>query len=143
MHEATSTILLNAVDLELAFPVVNDASGSETMGTVELDEHLERALLRFPTELQPGPHTLAIRFDGVLNDELRGFYRSTFTDDAGTTHTIATTQFEATDARRAFPCFDEPALKATFYGDTRRTCGPRGLLERADRRRAAARRRAP
>ena len=57
---------------------------------------------------------LSVGFRGTLNDQLRGFYRSTFTDDAGATHTIATTQFESTDARRAFPCFDEPAFKATY-----------------------------
>ena len=61
-----------------------------------------------------GPARLLIRFDGVLNDRLRGFYRSIYTDDSGRTRTIATTQFQSTDARRAFPCFDEPALKATF-----------------------------
>jgi puromycin-sensitive aminopeptidase len=54
------------------------------------------------------------RFTGTLNDKLRGFYRSTFTDDAGATHTIATTQFESVDARRAFPCWDEPDRKAVF-----------------------------
>ena len=53
-------------------------------------------------------------FRGRLNDQLRGFYRSTYTDDDGVEHTIATTQFEATDARRAFPCWDEPDLKAVF-----------------------------
>jgi puromycin-sensitive aminopeptidase len=55
-----------------------------------------------------------VEYRGVLNDKLRGFYRSTFTDDAGTEHVIATTQFEATDARRAFPCWDEPDRKAVF-----------------------------
>ena len=64
--------------------------------------------------LAPGPCTLTCRFTGTLNDKLRGFYRSTFTDDAGETHTIATTQFESVDARRAFPCWDEPDRKAVF-----------------------------
>ena len=50
----------------------------------------------------------------MLNDKLHGFYRSQYTDAAGKTFTIATTQFEATDARRALPCWDEPALKAVF-----------------------------
>ena len=58
---------------------------------------------------------LHVRFRGVLNDQLRGFYRSTFKDDSrqrqGHRHV---TQFEATSARRAFPCWDEPDLKAVF-----------------------------
>ena len=53
-------------------------------------------------------------FTGTLNDQLRGFYRSTFTDDDGDQRVIATTQFESTNARRAFPCWDEPDLKAVF-----------------------------
>ena len=57
---------------------------------------------------------ISIEFAGVLNDKLHGFYRSEFTDGGGVTHVIATTQFEATDARRAFPCFDEPDRKAVF-----------------------------
>jgi puromycin-sensitive aminopeptidase len=57
---------------------------------------------------------LRIKFRGILNDKLHGFYRSQYTDAAGKAHTVATTQFEATDARRAFPCWDEPAMKAVY-----------------------------
>ena len=56
----------------------------------------------------------SISFTGILNDKLRGFYRSTYRDDAGTEHVIATTQMQATDCRRAFPCWDEPDFKAVF-----------------------------
>ena len=57
---------------------------------------------------------MQVTFDGTLNDQLHGFYRSTYTADDGTEHTIATTQFQSTDARRCFPCWDEPEYKATF-----------------------------
>ena len=70
--------------------------------------------LRSSGEIAPGRYRLSCRFSGILNDRLCGFYRSTFVDDSGTEHTLATTQFEETDARRAFPCYDEPALKAIF-----------------------------
>jgi aminopeptidase N len=59
-------------------------------------------------------YVLTMDFAGILNDQMRGFYRSAYHALDGSTKTMATTQFEATDARRAFPCFDEPALKATF-----------------------------
>ena len=57
---------------------------------------------------------LDTEFTGLLNDKLHGFYRSTFTDAEGEPQVIATTQFESTDARRAFPCWDEPEYKAVF-----------------------------
>lgn len=57
---------------------------------------------------------LHIKFTGILNDNLAGFYRSSYKNKAGETKYMATTQMEPTDARRAFPCFDEPALKAKF-----------------------------
>ncbi|MGZ4149221.1 MAG: M1 family metallopeptidase, partial [Actinomycetota bacterium] len=62
---------------------------------------------------EPGEWTLSLVFAGALNDRLTGLYRSTF-DDAGVERVIAATHFEATDARMAFPCWDEPDLKATF-----------------------------
>ena len=50
----------------------------------------------------------------MLNDKLRGFYRSTYVDGDGVEQVIATTQMQATDCRRAFPCWDEPEFKAVF-----------------------------
>ena len=69
----------------------------------------EQATFLFPKELPAGKVTLAIQYTGVLNDKLRGFYLS-----KTKTRNYAVTQFEPTDARRAFPSFDEPALKATY-----------------------------
>lgn len=53
-------------------------------------------------------------FAGVISNSLQGFYCSTYTDDEGKEHKIGVTQFEASDARRALPCWDEPAAKAVF-----------------------------
>ena len=61
-----------------------------------------------------GRWRLKLTFTGVLNDKLRGFYRSKYKNAEGEWRWLAATQFEATDARRAFPCWDEPAFKAVF-----------------------------
>ncbi len=78
------------------------------------DDELEQVSFAANGTLPLGPAIVSCRFTGTLNDQLRGFYRSTFTDEAGQTHTIATTQLESVDARRAFPCWDEPDRKAIF-----------------------------
>ena len=57
---------------------------------------------------------LVIDFVGSLNNQMAGFYRSHYKDVNGKDKIVASTQFEALDARRAFPCVDEPAAKATF-----------------------------
>jgi aminopeptidase 2 len=57
---------------------------------------------------------LQFKFTGTLNDKMAGFYRSTYKNTDGSEAILATSQLEATDARRAFPCFDEPSLKAEF-----------------------------
>src|SRR5271170_2362038 len=77
--------------------------------TTTLDAAKEQATFAFANELPAGRVTLAIRYTGILNDKLRGFYLS-----KTKARNYAVTQFESTDARRAFPSFDEPALKATF-----------------------------
>ena len=81
---------------------------------IDVDARLQRITLSLSGEAAAGPWILHLAFQGTMNDKLRGFYRSTYTDEDGQEHTIATTQFEAADARRAFPCWDEPDLKAVF-----------------------------
>jgi len=76
---------------------------------VALDESAQTATLTVPQPIARGATEIHIRYTGILNDKLRGFYTS-----KGPKRSYAVTQFESTDARRAFPCFDEPAFKATF-----------------------------
>ena len=113
VHEATDTVVLNAAELELHEATV--VQGDERRAAaIALDAEAERATLTLAEPLEPGAAVVSLTFSGVLNDKLAGFYRSTFKDDAGDEQVIATTQFEATDARRAFPCWDEPDRKASF-----------------------------
>jgi puromycin-sensitive aminopeptidase len=114
VHRATDELVCNAADLSIDGAEVVTADGSVLAATVSLDPDAERATFRVDGQVPAGTATLRCTFTGELNDRLRGFYRSTFTDDAGVTHTIATTQMESTDARRAFPCWDEPDRKAVF-----------------------------
>ncbi len=110
----TATITMNAADLAVQTATVTAAGGPTHDATTELDAAAERVTLNLGQEIDSGDIVITIEFSGILNDKLHGFYRSTFVDSGGVTRTIATTQFEATDARRAFPCFDEPDAKAVF-----------------------------
>jgi puromycin-sensitive aminopeptidase len=114
VKEPVTEILLNAAELAIQAVRVETADGAVVEGSAALDEEAERARLMFPSPIPAGEHRLTLRFTGILNDRLHGFYRSTYKDAAGGSHTIAATQFEATDARRGFPCWDEPSLKAVF-----------------------------
>ena len=114
VQEPTTEIVLNAAELEIIEATIKNEGGVSLRGTIELDETMERCRLTFSDKLRPGTWRLSLAFKGTLNDKLRGFYRSTYKDQAGATHVLAATQFEATDARRAFPCWDEPDFKAVF-----------------------------
>ena len=112
--EPVTTISLNAIDLEVSPASLRSGQLAAVSAPPVLDQTYETAAFTFDAPLEVGPATIALSFKGVLNDQLRGFYLSTFEDPDGETHRIATTQFESTDARRAFPCWDEPAFKATY-----------------------------
>ena len=103
-----ATITLNAAELAFDDVVVTDGTGSQA-ARVTLDEKAETATLAVPRAIAKGPATIQITYAGILNDQLRGFYLSRANGRA-----YAVSQMEATDARRAFPSFDEPAFKATF-----------------------------
>ena len=113
--QPTSTITLNCVEIDIQSSrlVLGDGTAVLLKDTV-FDRAKETVTLTFDSEIPTGRAQLEIRFTGELNDKLRGFYRSRYIDVEGRERFLATTQFEATDARRAFPCWDEPALKATF-----------------------------
>jgi aminopeptidase N len=105
----TSEIVLNAAEID--FEAVTITGGSTTQkANVKVDKEKEMATLTVGSAIQPGPATIQIRYTGILNNELRGFYLGKDNDG----RKYAATQLEATDARRAFPSFDEPAYKATF-----------------------------
>lgn len=112
--QPTTTIVMNAVDLTIGQADIAGLTGAHRAVSIELDEPIQRCRLTFAQAIAPGEWTLRLTFQGTLNDKLRGFYRSTYKDQSGTTRTMAATQFEATDARRAFPCWDEPDFKAVF-----------------------------
>jgi puromycin-sensitive aminopeptidase len=112
--EPVEEIVLNAVDLQVGPGRLERAGTTLEVTAVRLDVESERAHLRLSETAEPGEWTLHLSFSGALSERMDGFYRSTYEDEQGVTRTIGTTQFESTDARRAFPCWDEPDLKAVF-----------------------------
>ncbi|PYX88049.1 MAG: peptidase, partial [Acidobacteria bacterium] len=104
----TANLVLNALDIEFQEATIS-AGGRTQTAKVSVDSVKQMATLSLAKPLAAGPATVHIRYTGILNDQLRGFYLS-----KANGRKYAVTQFEATDARRAFPSFDEPAYKATF-----------------------------
>lgn len=108
LAKPSRTITLHAA--EIAFGDVQVAAGAlRQAATVALNDKHEWATLTVPDEMPAGAATIHISYTGILNDKLRGFYLS-----RANGRKYAVSQMQATDARRAFPCFDEPAYKATF-----------------------------
>jgi len=116
--KSTKLITLHSkeIEIETAMISVPTKIGTPTRvgAKISYNEKKETATFLFPKIIPIGKIKLTIVFKGILNDKMCGFYRSRYTILDKEYH-LATTQFEATDARRAFPCFDEPAQKAVFY----------------------------
>lgn len=113
VSDATNEIVLNGDGLSVDSAIVSQDDDS-VVCRVEPDEEQERLTLRADPMLRPGPLELTMDFHGRFNDQLVGPYISHFTDADGEPAELITTQFEATHARKCFPCWDEPAFKATF-----------------------------
>src|SRR5919204_4963550 len=107
--QPTSELVLNSADIDFHDATIS-SGGVSHKAKVTFDKTRETATLHVDTMLQPGPAIIQIKYTGILNSELRGFYLGK--DENGNKYGV--TQFEATDARRAFPSFDEPEYKASF-----------------------------
>ena len=112
--EPVSEIVLNAIELAIDSASLENDRGETIRATATMDEPAERCRFALASPAARGRWRLRLAFRGTLNDKLRGFYRSVYKDPSGVSRTMAATQFEATDARRAFPCWDEPSFKAVF-----------------------------
>jgi len=111
VRESTDTLVLNAAEVEIKSATLSEGT---SITEIAYDDEMERATLGLERELAPGSYRLRIEHSGIINDQLRGLYRSVYRDPQGIEHTLATSQCQATDARRIFPCWDEPDFKATY-----------------------------
>jgi aminopeptidase N len=128
MVKPTREIVLNTLELTLHHSklVVSQGKSDQSWESTTLteDSKSQRSTITFPEELPASAKaSLTIDFTGLLNHDMAGFYRSQYKPAAPAApsvprdddfHYMLSTQFESCDARRAFPCFDEPNLKATF-----------------------------
>ncbi len=113
LEKSTKQITLHSADLEIKSVEWVHRSKEVWAGKISYNKKSETATFTFPKALEKGKGEMKLTFKGILNDKMRGFYRSKY-QHAGVDKHLATTQFESTDARRAFPCFDEPSQKAIF-----------------------------
>jgi aminopeptidase N len=106
--QPAGSITLNSAEIQFQSVAITQ-NGNTLPAQVSTAPDKEQATFTIPNQLTAGPATIQVQFTGILNDKLRGFYLA-----KTRLRNYATTQFESTDARRAFPSFDEPAFKATF-----------------------------
>jgi hypothetical protein len=88
--------------------------GAELATGIKVDNEKATVTFSFANALPRGTSKLNVVYSGVLNNQMCGFYRSTYKDVKGEDKLMASTQFESIDARRCFPCWDEPARKSQF-----------------------------
>ncbi|KAK5134292.1 hypothetical protein LTR08_006721 [Meristemomyces frigidus] len=114
--EDTKSISLNTIDIDiLETKITSGETVISSAPKITYNDDTQTTKVDFDQVIPAGSKaTLFHKFTGTLNDSMAGFYRSSYKDAEGKEKYMATTQMEPTDARRAFPCFDEPALKATY-----------------------------
>ena len=110
-NKPTSIITMHCAELKIKSCMIKSA-GKLIKSALKINEKKEELQIKLGSKIK-GKATINLEFQGILNDRLLGFYRSQYKQGKKTKY-LATTQFEAADARRAFPCWDEPQTKATF-----------------------------
>lgn len=111
ISEPVNQIKCNALEIEVSDAIINS---SLKASAIDYDADNEAVIFKFDSDLPVGEASLELNFKAIVNDKLKGFYRSKYLTEDKTEKNCAVTQFESTDARRCFPCWDEPAVKATF-----------------------------
>lgn len=111
---AMPALVLNAADLTVSSVTLTPAKGRAMKGTVRIDAEAQTVSFDFGKPVQPGSYKLAIDYAGIINTQANGLFALDYTDNAGQAKRALFTQFEAPDARRFVPSFDEPIYKATF-----------------------------
>ncbi|XP_030744858.1 endoplasmic reticulum aminopeptidase 1 [Echinops telfairi] len=124
VSQPTSTIVLHSLHLQISKVTLRKGAGErlseDLLRVLEYEPHEQIALLAPEPLLVGVPYTIVIDYAGNLSESFHGFYKSTYRTKEGEVRVLASTQFEPTAARMAFPCFDEPALKASFSVKIRR-----------------------
>ncbi len=110
VENATKTITLNSADLDVTSALLN----SQEADTIKLDDKAQTLTLAFVNDIPIGDHVLSLEFAGKINTSAAGLFALDYKTDAGEDKRMLSTQFEAPDARRFAPMWDEPAKKATF-----------------------------
>src|SRR5438093_6403476 len=113
VRSPVNQLVLNALELEITEASLDGKALPKS--AIKIDKEKELLTLALPSERAPGNHTLALSFSGKINQQGQGlFYMHYHEQGSGTKKIMLGTQFEATDARRFFPCSDEPVFRARF-----------------------------
>lgn len=114
VSQSLPTLVLNAADLSIGDVTLTPAKGKPIKGTAKVDADAQTVTLDFGKPLAPGNYKLAIAYAGIINQQANGLFALDYTNNEGQAKRALFTQFEAPDARRFVPSWDEPSYKATF-----------------------------
>jgi len=115
VRKPAKTITLNANTIAIASAKLLGSNGRVERAAIAIDVRQQIATLTFQKEIAPGAYQLSLDFSGTINQSGQGLFYATYQEEAsGTKKTMLGTQMEANDARRLFPCWDEPAFRAKF-----------------------------